>query len=99
MRGLWSILTHLRVSRFNACLDCEHVEIDLILPERGYPLPLEAVIGESRQLERAQHFRLEKERIEKVLDDFISIYRGQGDRQAEWHLRSKRRAIRTGQVP
>lgn len=58
-----------RVTNENWCvtarLDCEHVEVDLILPERGHSLPLKAIVREACQLESAEHFSL-NERINNV---------------------------------
>lgn len=47
-----------RNHRFASCLYREHVEVDLVLPEGGYPLPLESIVREPCQLEGAQHFGL-----------------------------------------
>lgn len=43
-------------------LNRKHVEVDLILPQGGHSLALEAVIREARKLEGAQNFRLKKKR-------------------------------------
>lgn len=52
----WSKQVHLVINH----LDRQHVEVDLILPERGHPLALEAIVREPRQLESAQHLRLDE---------------------------------------